>query len=202
MYNCRIYKLCNTEDDKIYIGSTKQGLGERMAGHRGDARRGKNRRICQYIRELGVEKFYIEELESKEVEDRQGQMKLETVWISKLNPVLNMRPAYLSQEQRATYTKEYSKRYGENNKEAIKIKNKINRNKDPEKTKLRNKEWYAKNLGYGKEYYTKNKDRMNEYRRGKHNSEKNKARCRAYRERKRAAAQAAEQSDSENSDSD
>lgn len=188
--HCRIYKLCNTENDKIYVGSTKNSLGVRMSGHRTQSRNG-TRPINIYIRGMGSEKFYIEELEHKEVENRQGQLKLELLWIKKLNPELNIRQnldvsssTYVSPEDNKENITKRSKTYRENNVDKIKTAQKVWRDKNKESENGRNKVWYQNNPDYRKEYYEKNKERINAYRRRVHNSEKNKARCKAYRDEK------------------
>lgn len=167
MYTCTIYKICNTEDDKIYIGSTKRSLSKRMSSHRSESINGACK-IHIYMREIGFRKFYIEKLEEKEVENRHEQMKLETIWMSKLSPELNINVSYSSPERTKMINSRKDKKWREKNKDKI---------------SETYKRWCLDNRGYGKEYYEKNKDRINEYRRSHHNSEKNKARCKAYRDR-------------------
>ena len=80
MYTAKVYKVCNTQDNEIYIGSTKQRLNQRFSGHRGSAYRNSQLKVHKHMRDLGVEKFYILELDSKLVSSRLEQVKLEREW--------------------------------------------------------------------------------------------------------------------------
>ena len=79
--NGKIYKIINSENGKIYIGSTIQKLYERMCGHRRKAiKLNKSTKLYNYMRDIGVEKFKIvlikafpcsnkEELEKEEFDE-------------------------------------------------------------------------------------------------------------------------------------
>lgn len=55
-----IYKISNTIDDKIYIGSTRLILRKRMYVHKSCARGDKEQRpIAQHMRQLGIKNFSI-----------------------------------------------------------------------------------------------------------------------------------------------
>ena len=56
----KIYKVLNTIDDEIYVGSTIETLGQRMAKHRSDLKRRPNHNIYKHMNELGAGNFYIE----------------------------------------------------------------------------------------------------------------------------------------------
>jgi len=57
----KIYKITNTINDKIYIGSTRQNpLRKRMDGHRSDARKNNPKQLSQFMIEIGIENFNIE----------------------------------------------------------------------------------------------------------------------------------------------
>ena len=56
----KIYKLVNTIDDKIYIGSTTSRLCDRMSNHRTKARNPDKQSILyQHMKDIGVEHFKI-----------------------------------------------------------------------------------------------------------------------------------------------
>jgi len=57
----KIYKIVNTENDKVYIGSTTQRLNTRMSGHRSVAIRlnAEYGKLYKSMRFHGVEKFQI-----------------------------------------------------------------------------------------------------------------------------------------------
>jgi group I intron endonuclease len=79
--NGKVYVIRNTENDKVYVGSTTQPLSKRMASHRSDMYNPKTQhyKIYQSMREIGVEKFYIELLElypcntQEELNKREGE---------------------------------------------------------------------------------------------------------------------------------
>jgi predicted GIY-YIG superfamily endonuclease len=75
----KIYKIINSENDTVYVGSTIQSLSARMAGHRRDAKTSMSGIFYKAMREIGIEKFRIifienfpcnsiSELESREYE--------------------------------------------------------------------------------------------------------------------------------------
>jgi len=55
----KIYKILNSVDEEIYVGSTTQKLSNRMANHRRDARR-ENSKFYQHMNFIGINNFYIE----------------------------------------------------------------------------------------------------------------------------------------------
>jgi len=55
----KIYKVLNSVDEEIYVGSTTQQLAQRMAKHRYDSKRG-NTKFHQHINCIGINNFYIE----------------------------------------------------------------------------------------------------------------------------------------------
>jgi len=58
--NSKIYKIINTKDDKIYIGSTVQMLYKRMDNHRTNCKDlNRNSKLYQHMRTIGVEYFRI-----------------------------------------------------------------------------------------------------------------------------------------------
>ena len=56
----KLYKIINTIDDEIYIGSTTETLGQRMANHRGSRKLKPQYKLYKHMHELGVSNFYIE----------------------------------------------------------------------------------------------------------------------------------------------
>ena len=62
--NGKIYKILNNIDDEIYVGSTTETLGQRMARHRQDMKRRAHYTLYKHIHELDVENFYIELIEN------------------------------------------------------------------------------------------------------------------------------------------
>lgn len=54
-----VYIITNTENDKVYIGSTEQPLHRRMNEHRSRAKRNKRYALYDEMRKVGIEKFSI-----------------------------------------------------------------------------------------------------------------------------------------------
>lgn len=155
MYTCIIYKIHNSDDDKIYIGSTKQLLRRRFSGHKMSARGNiSNQKIHIHMRKLGIDKFNIEELYSAEVSNKSGQMILELEWQKKLLPKLNTNRAYLSYNNMLKLEKIYRTKHHD------KIK------KQRDKHREEHKDYFKE---YQKNYYSgwkeKNKEKFDTYQR-------------------------------------
>ena len=108
----KIYKILNTIDDEIYVGSTVETLSMRMSKHRSDMKKQPQSKIYKHMHELGVENFYIELIENfpcndiYELRAREGHFIRE---IATLNKLIAGRTQ-----------KEYRKQYNEEHKEHIK----------------------------------------------------------------------------------
>ena len=149
----KIYKIYNTVNDEIYIGSTTRKLCERMADHRKSADVKAKQHLLTYksFREHGIEHFFIELIEKCPCNDKDELRKKEGEYIRLLKPSMNKRiegrtPSeyyydnnkYFSQkakekykqygenkkENEKEYISEHKKQYYENNREAIKERNK------------------------------------------------------------------------------
>lgn len=59
--------------------------------------------------------------------------------------------------------KKYKRQYYKDNKETIDLKNKINRDNNPEKKKEQDRKWKENNPGYRKQYYKNHKEEQKEY---------------------------------------
>ena len=60
----KIYKILNNIDDEIYVGSTTETLGQRMAKHRRKMKTTPQYKLYSHMHKLGVSKFYIELIEN------------------------------------------------------------------------------------------------------------------------------------------
>jgi len=139
----KIYKILNTNDDEVYVGSTVNALSRRMAHHRHEVILNSNQVIHQHMKKHGVATFYIELIEAypclsvEELRAREGE------WIRQVG-TLNKRVAGRSKSE-----------YYEQNRE---------------KHAQRCKDYNAKHRGeiyeYNKIYYSQKKaeilERMNE----------------------------------------
>ncbi len=188
MYLCKVYKLCNSNDDEIYIGSTKQKLGQRFSEHKSRAKKGKkNMLIYDHMRKLGIDKFYIELLEEKEVANKQEQMKLEVLWQEKEACKLNKYRAQSTIEKRKELDKEYRQ------KSEVKVKLRANsykyklnnRDKINEGAAIYRENNHDKAIESTKRWRAENKDKELEYRQRPEVKAKLRANARRYREKKR-----------------
>lgn len=91
-YNIHVYKIWWEDKDDIYIGSTKQRLAVRMAGHRALCKKNSQFQLYKHMRKLGVDFNYVL-LETKSVVSCDEKRKLEQEYIDKLKPSLNSKRA-------------------------------------------------------------------------------------------------------------
>ena len=137
----KIYKLLNTINDEVYIGSTCSKLSQRMAKHRYDMKssRSSHYKIYQRMKELGIENFYIELLCECPCDNKEQLQAVEGQYIRQFG-TLNERIAGRSkQEYRDLHkeeNKERCKKYRENN--PIKVA------EGKKKCYIQNKEHYKK----------------------------------------------------------
>ena len=135
----KIYKIYNTINDDIYVGSTTRKLCERMGEHRSRVKyRDKHKPLSQSILEHGVENFFIELIEKCPCNDKDELLRTEGKYIRELKPSMNKIIAgrtrkehyidnkeHLSQrakewrEVNPGYMAQKNKEWRENNKEAI-----------------------------------------------------------------------------------
>ena len=74
--NGKVYVVRNTTNSKLYVGSTVRTLAQRMAEHRIQAKNGLIFPFYSAMREIGIEKFYIELLADYKC-DRKEQLNKE-----------------------------------------------------------------------------------------------------------------------------
>ncbi len=90
-YKINIYKIWWEDKDDFYVGSTKQRLSVRMAGHRGIGKKNKNKqKLYRTMNKEGYGyNFNYVLLDSKQVANVDEKLKLEQEYIDKLRPNLN-----------------------------------------------------------------------------------------------------------------
>ena len=171
--NGRIYKVLNTIDDDIYVGSTCQSLSKRMALHRSDAKKNKqNTPFFMKMREHGVEHFYIELIEEfkcdtiEQLRQREGHYIRE---MGTLNKAIAGRSKKEYREENAEYLKEKKKEYIHDNIEKVREWTKAYQAKNYDRLQEYRKERYEQKreslLNDFKMYRTKNRETINEKRR-------------------------------------
>jgi hypothetical protein len=86
-----IYKISNSVNNDLYVGSTTQSLKQRFTKHisRTKNEKYKNIKLHKIMNEIGIDKFKIELLEETEFINKEEQLKLENKYIKELKPVLN-----------------------------------------------------------------------------------------------------------------
>jgi hypothetical protein len=145
----KIYKIVANTDEKYlpYVGSTIQGLAERMGGHRANYKRWKEEEttLCssfELFDKFGITKCKIILLEEYPCENIMQLLMKEREWFDKIECCNQFKP-YRSLEEREDYHKEYvkhhkeetsiyNKNYREQNKERLIEKEKIYREKNRE----------------------------------------------------------------------
>ena len=142
----KIYKIYNTVNDEIYIGSTTRKLSERMAEHRKPytIKRHGHLPIYEAFIEFGVENFFIELVEKCPCNDIEELSKKEGEYIRKLKPSLNkfitgrtkheyyndnkdrmLQDCKVKYVENRSYILERAKKYRENNRHIVRKKQNI-----------------------------------------------------------------------------
>ena len=127
----KIYRIYNTVTDDIYIGSTTQFLGNRMADHRAKHRRFKETtsRLYNNMAEIGVDKFFIELVEKYPCQTKEELNAREGHYIRQIGNLNKKIPDRT--------IKQYNDDHKEQRKEYIQI--------HKEKIKEQLAEWYLEN---------------------------------------------------------
>lgn len=86
----KIYKITNSIDDQIYIGSTIHTLKERFNGHKTASKRPKML-ISQHMQKLGADNFQIVLVEAYPCNNKEQLEQREDYWIQELKPTLNQK---------------------------------------------------------------------------------------------------------------
>ena len=148
-----IYKIVNTVDDMVYIGSTKQKISVRMAKHRASCKRTTcaDRPLYKHMNLLGIDKFRIVLVEAVEVKVREEMLAKEyayQVQFDTLKTGLNAIRAHCTSEMKIDNHRQAQKEYSENNNEKIKQY----RLAHPEQSKQSSKKYQQKSR-QSKKYY-------------------------------------------------
>ena len=116
--NGKIYKIVNSIDKLIYVGSTIQPLNIRFTGHKSDAKRYPERKIYKHFAKLGIDHFEIILIKNYPCNNKLELEIEEERYKLMLNAQLNTYRAHQTAEQR----KEQKNEYYENNRDKIKLK--------------------------------------------------------------------------------
>ncbi len=165
--NGKIYTVrCHDNNDLIYVGSTIQPLHKRWCDHklncRSDTNKEYNKMLYVKMREVGIEKFYIELYEEYPCE-RKEQLNRKEGEIIRLIGTLNKAIAGRTQKEYEHENKaniqETKTKYREKNKEHIILNKKI---------------YYENNKDKMKEHYEKNKEHIKQKQREYYERKKSK----------------------------
>ena len=166
--NGKIYRIWNTTNNDVYVGSTCNPLYKRMSYHRGIIEHPKcqHRSLYKMMGAVGVDNFHIELIEEYPCENKEQLRKREGHFIREmgtLNMVIEDRTKKEYKEANKDKISEYMAKYREEKKDQILAKTKEYRenHKDEIKQyKINNKEHI---LAQNKEYYERTKEHKQEY---------------------------------------
>ena len=85
----KVYKLVNTVDDNIYVGSTCRTLKERISGHKCDAKRNPNCPVYVHIKNIGWNNVNIVLIENYPCNSKKELKFRERYYIELLKSELN-----------------------------------------------------------------------------------------------------------------
>jgi len=175
----KIYKLLNTENDEIYVGSTIQPLSQRLYAH-------KHNMLANYLphqktttydkmRLVDADNYFIELIENYPCSTREELRAREGEWIRKiatLNKLIAGRDSKGYYDDNAELLRQKSKDYREQHKEQTKQYNKQYREANTDKIKAIRKNYMEQNhekvLEQKKQYHIANKQKEREYKKQKY----------------------------------
>ena len=114
----KVYKLCNSVDDKEYVGSTILSLPQRKAAHKTDAKKALKRPVCKHFNEIGWTNVNIVLIENYPCSSMEELTARERKWIDQLKPVLNHKLPGRTQAQYQAYRNQIEKEKTRKRKEA------------------------------------------------------------------------------------
>ena len=168
--NYIFYKIFKKDLDEVYVGSTAN-FYSRKKDHKHGCNKENNKKynykIYQIIRANGGwDEFKMIQIGTRDNITKREAEQIEEEYRLELKGNLNMRRAFLTEEQQKEYDKEYNKEYYQDNKEQKKEYDKEYYQDNKEDRKEYLKEYYqdnkAKIAEQVKEYYHDNKEKLKE----------------------------------------
>ena len=175
----KIYLIGNYLDKDIYVGHTTQELKRRFQKHKDSIKieKVKHRKLYAKMLELGVEHFYIEEIEKCPCNSLDELEKRERHYILERQPVLNIqipqrtmeewrqdKNEHLQEYERQRHLnnprKEYKQQYSEENRDKLNAYNKQYREENPEYFKDYSQQYYKENPELFKKYRENMKEKI------------------------------------------
>ena len=93
--NSKVYKLVNSIDRKIYVGSTTQPLSQRLSEHKRDAKR-RSYYVYKHLNTIGWDTVRIILIETVNCFNKEQLTQREQHYIDLLKPSLNKQAAYVN----------------------------------------------------------------------------------------------------------
>lgn len=183
--NGKVYVVRNEDNDKVYVGSTTQTLSKRMAEHRRGINKTDRQHFKIYIamKDIGVDKFYIELIENFPCDTKEQLTQREGHWIRHHDSFKN---GYNGRVE-GRNTQEW---YAENREKLNEKKHEYNEN-NKERMNEKRRDWDANNkekmTEYFKEYNANRKEQQAEYNKQyrEANKEQLKQKAQAYYQNKK-----------------
>ena len=173
----KIYKICDTAETMVYIGSTIQMLSKRFYKHKVTSHyehdNCTSKKIFESFDLRDIKIYFVENFpcESKyELERREGEIIKSTVCINKYVAGRTVKEwKDENKEKIAEYQTEYQKDYRIDNKEDLKVKRKSYVDENRELVLKQKRDSYEKTkekaLEHKKEYYALNKEKIKQQKR-------------------------------------
>jgi hypothetical protein len=162
----RVYKITNSDESIVYVGSTTMPLSRRWSAHKKNFRRwienkGSGCSIFPHFNEHGIEAFSIHLVSAHEIENQQQLREFEQLLIDK-TPCVNAIRAYRSVDQRKECNREACQRYNLTHREERLSKARLFREDNEELIQERARQYYQESKEKLKEqsqqYYQDHKD--------------------------------------------
>ena len=184
----KVYKLTNKIDNKIYVGSTCKSLSQRLQGHKDKSKENPTQPVYAHINNIKWDNVDIVLIENYPCDTKKELLYRERYYIELLKSELNTIKPIESTDERLLRHRIRSSLQRQNNPEATRIRNHNNYHKHIEKRKEQGRKYYQANAEKIKEQHKiwceKTREKINEQLkiRYENNKESIKAKCKIYRQ--------------------
>ena len=138
--HAKIYKIINSIDNLIYVGSTITPLNKRFSDHKCASKLHPERKIYKHFMKLGIDHFEIKLIKNYPCADRTALDIEEERYKILLNAQLNTRRAHQTAEQLKEQIKAETNKYYQKNRAKILLKKNEYYQNNRAKIRLRNNE--------------------------------------------------------------
>lgn len=144
MIHGTVYKIINSVDDEVYVGSTTKTKEERMYKHRTSSNRQKHYKLYKHFSLIGLDKFEIIVIEDDLFENKQELYKLEGFYINLLGTLNSNIAGRTMKEYYMDHIEDFKQYYLNNREDILRYQNQYKIDKREEITK-KNKQYYEEN---------------------------------------------------------